>query len=277
MSITAQSPGHITGFFVIYPNGSTGAGINIADGMKTTVSNSLKDSYYLNGKKTKLIVSKKVVELFRKETKEETNVSVSHHTKFPIGYGLGISGAGALSLAIALNTLFKTKLGKNEITQIAKRAEIECGTGLGDVIAENYSGLLMGKKPYPSKSAEQIKCKEKFVVLGFFGPIKTKKIIRSASWRKKINRIGKWCMGKIAKNRNMESFIGLCRVFTIESGLATPKIRRVMEELDGASMSMLGETVFVPTNNPLQVQRTLRKFCKRTMVAKISTKWAGAL
>ncbi len=277
MNISAQSPGHITGFFVIYKNGSTGAGINIADGMKTTVSRANKDSFLLNGKKTKLIVSEKVLALFRQKTKEAGKVGVLHSTKFPVGYGLGISGAGALSLAIALNTLFKTKLSGNETTQIAKRAEIACGTGLGDVIAENYSGLLIGKKPYPSKNAEQIKCKEKFVALGFFNPIKTKKIIRSEQWKKKINRAGLWCMEKIRSDKTMENFVGLSRAFTIESSLATQKIRRVMEEIDGASMSMLGETIFIPTNKPMQIQEKLARFCKRTMIAKITNKGAGII
>ncbi|HLC92885.1 MAG TPA: hypothetical protein VJH23_04190 [archaeon] len=277
MQASAQSPGHITGFFVIYTNGSTGAGINIADGMKTTVSKSAKDSFFLNGKKSDLPVSRKVLEIFMEKTGAAGKVKVAHSTKFPIGYGLGISGAGALSLALALNRFFKTNIGRNELTQIAKRAEIECGTGLGDVIAENYAGLLIGKKPYPSKSAERIKCHEKYVVMGFFRPIKTKKIIRSAGWKKKINKIGISCMQMMQKNRNMENFIGLSRIFTIESGLSTQKIRKVMEKMDEASMSMLGETVFVPTNEPEKTAKVLSKYCKRTMIAKISHKGAGLL
>jgi len=42
MKVLAESPGHITGFFKIYKNGSTGAGINISHGMKTTVEVSKK-------------------------------------------------------------------------------------------------------------------------------------------------------------------------------------------------------------------------------------------
>ena len=137
MKTSAQSPGHITGFFMIFPNGSTGAGLSIEGGMKTTVRSAAKDSFHMNGKRQNLPVSKEVLRIFREETGALGKVTVRHSTKFPIGYGLGISGAGALSLALALNELFKTKIGKAQLTEIAKRAEIKCGTGLGDVIAEN--------------------------------------------------------------------------------------------------------------------------------------------
>ncbi len=277
MKATAQSPGHITGFFVIYGNGSTGAGINIAEGMETEVRESEKDEFLMNGTKENLPVSKEVLRIFRKKTRAAGKVKVMHRTKFPIGYGLGISGAGALSLALALNKLFKTKMGRAQITEIAKEAEINCGTGLGDVIAENYAGLLMGKKPYPSKAAERIKCKEKYVVLGFFNPIKTKKIIRSAAWKKKINRAGLWCIEEMHENKNMECFTGLSRIFTVETGLATKKILKIIGEIDGASMSMLGETAFIPTSAPRETEKELKKYCKRTMVAKIALKGAGTL
>lgn len=281
MQATAQSPGHITGFFVIFRNGSTGAGLNIANGMRTKVQfhEGNKDEFRMNDKKTKLIVSEKVVELFHKKTKISgaQKIRVLHRTKFPIGYGLGISGAGALSLSIALNKLFRTKLKKQEVLEIAKEAEIFCGTGLGDVVAEQFAGVMMGKKPYPSKTIARILAKEKFVVLGFFNPIVTKKIIRSKEWKRKINRIGLECMRGINKKKTMAKFVELCRKFTLESGLATRQIRRVMKKMGGASMSMLGETIFIPTAKPKKVQRELQKYCKRTMIARIATKGAGLL
>ncbi len=271
----AQSPGHITGFFKIYRNGSTGAGINIENGMKTTVELSQKDSFHMNGKRQKLVVSEKVVEFYRKKTRKKFSVKVNHRTPFPIGFGLGISGAGALSLAISLNKILKTKFSKKTLTEIATRAEIECGTGLGDVRAENYAGLLMGKKPYPSKSALRIKCREKFVALGFFRAIETKKIIRSADWKRKINRAGEKNMRTLSKNKTMRTFISESRKFSIESCLATEKIRKIMRAIPEASMAMLGETIFVPTNKPARALRELKKHCKKTIVARISQKGAS--
>ncbi|VVC00287.1 Pantoate kinase [uncultured archaeon] len=282
---SAQSPGHITGFFVIYPNGSTGAGLNIEGGMKTTVEitgngrpRNLPDAFFMNGKKEKkgrLIVSEKVLELFRKKTGKEEKVTVRHRTKFPIGYGLGISGAGALSLTIALNNSFSAGLTKAQVLEIAKKAEIKCGTGLGDVVAEQFAGLIMGRKPYPSKGIERIKCREKYIVLGFFRPISTKKIIRSRKWKLKINKVGLECMREIEKEKTMGKFTELSREFTLQSGLGTPEILRAMEKIPGASMSMLGETIFLPTSKPEKMKMALKKICKRAMIAKIAAKGAG--
>ena len=273
----AQSPGHITGFFKIYPNGSTGSGINIENGMITEIIQSNKDTFYLNGKKTKLLVSKQVLKEFRKKTKIPEKVKVLHKTVFPVGYGLGISGAGALSLAIALDKQFKTKLKKEEIIQIASNSEIQCGTGLGDVRAETYHGSIIGKKPYPSKKAEQLKKGKKFVVMGFFAPINTKKIIRNKKWKQKINKIGTYCMHKIHTKKTIETLIHLSRAFTIESDLATKKIRKIMEKIPTASMAMLGETIFIPTNNPKKTEKELRECCTKAMTAKIALKGAGPL
>ena len=50
-----------------------------------------------------------------------------------------------------------------------------------------------------------------------------------------------------------------------------------MAKVPGASMSMLGETVFMPAKSPATAQKALAKYCKRTMIAKIATKGAGLL
>ncbi len=271
MKAIAISPGSITGFFVIYKNGSTGASLNLAEGMKTTVSKSKTDVFLLNGKKQRLPVSRKVLELFRKKTKSKQRVKVEHKTRFPIGYGLGISGAGALSLALALNKLLKKKLTKKQVVEVAKEAEIACGTGLGDVVAEQYYGLLIGKKPYPSKKAWIIKPKEKYVVLGFIRPIKTKKIIKSEKWKKQINKVGLCCMQEITKNKTVKKFMELSKKFTLQSGLATPKIKKIITSMEGASMAMLGETIFIPTNNPKRIENDLKKYAGKTIIARVAT------
>ncbi|MFH1390744.1 MAG: hypothetical protein ABIH20_00345, partial [Candidatus Diapherotrites archaeon] len=180
MKETATSQGHITGFFKIYSNGSTGAGFNIQNGMKTTVETkkSPKSSYkiYINGGKTNTFTtSQKVIKKILAKTKQKFEIIINHKTEFPIGFGLGISGAGAFSLAEALNKTLKLKLAKKEVVEIAAKAEIEAGTGLGDVIAEQFSGAIIGLPPYPSKKAGKIRNHYKYAVFGFFGPLETKK------------------------------------------------------------------------------------------------------
>ncbi len=274
MKTTSYAQGHVTGFFKIYPNGSTGAGFNISNAIKTTVqakiarTNSCK--ILINGKKHKAETSRIVLREMLSKTSEKFQILIRHETKYPIGYGLGLSGAGALSLAEALNGALKLGLAKKEIVEIAAQADIEAGTGLGDVIAEQFNGTMIGLPPYPSRKIAKLRNKYKSVVFGFFGPLSTKKIIRNAGWKKKINKTGSYCMLHLNRERSIENFVHISRVFATETGLASKQVRKAMDAFPNSSMAMLGNTIFVLTNEPKKIQKKLKVFTKRTMMAKIS-------
>ncbi|MCR4368564.1 MAG: hypothetical protein NUV67_01515 [archaeon] len=271
------APGHVTGFFKIFSRGSTGAGFNVPKAMKTRVKATEaaknKIEVRINGKIEKAQTSKIAAQKMLKLTKgKKYSLQIRHETKFPIGHGLGLSGAGALSLARALNKALSLGLGDKEVVKIAADADIEAGTGLGDVIAEQYSGMIMGSKPYPSKKALKIKNAYSHAVFAFFGEISTKKIIRSKKWKQKINKTGDWCMHELSKNKNSQNFLHASRAFAIETGLAqmaSRKVRAIMEQFPNSSMAMLGNSAFVLTNNPTQTQKKLGKFCKKIAAAKI--------
>lgn len=279
---SAYSPSHITAFFKIYPHGSTGAGVNLEDGVVTDVSvrgvsgkGSIKIK--INGKSVPAPTSRAVVRQFLQRADGKYAIEIKHKTKLPIGYGLGVSGAGALSLALALNSALGTNLSRNLCMEIAKRAEIECGTGLGDVVAEMHEGMMMGRKPYPSRSVEKIKTNHGFVVAGFFAPIKTKGVIRSAVWKSKINKAGSRCMHRMSKEKSERALIRCARAFSLETGLATKRLRAVMVEMPEASQAMLGETAFVLTNGPKAVAKKMKKFTRRVLVSRVANKGARLL
>lgn len=271
---TVFSQGHVTGFFKIYPNGSTGAGFNIAKAMKTEVKvkKASKNSYkiFINGKKENAITSKIVLGKCLKKTKQKYSIIVKHSAKFPIGHGLGLSGAGALSLSEALNKALNLGVSKKEVVKIAAQADIEAGTGLGDVIAEQFKGVIIGKAPYPSKKVSKIKNNFKFAVFCFFGAISTKKIIRNPNWKRKINKTGSFCMRKLSKRKSIQNFLHLSRVFSLETNLVSKRVRKVMDLIPNSSMAMLGNTVFVLTNNPKKIEKQLKKYNKKTAVGRIS-------
>jgi len=281
LTAKAYSPGHITAFFKIYRNGSTGAGINVSDGVVTRVNakKSAKNNFriFINGKKSPAPTSLAVVKQFTAKAKHKFDLEINHSVKLPIGYGLGLSGAGALSLAIALDRIFETHYSREQLRRIATKAEVQCGTGLGDVTAELYAGAMIGKKPYPSKKVEQIRTNKKFIVLGFFAPIETKKIIRSKSWKKKVNEIGEECIVQLRKKKKIGQLILCGRHFTMQLGLANPKILHLMDECPEASQSMLGQTAFALTNNPGRIARIFRKYTKNVSVTRIAGEGAKLL
>ncbi|MFH1224687.1 MAG: hypothetical protein V1676_02690 [Candidatus Diapherotrites archaeon] len=279
---SAYSPSHITAFFKIYPHGSTGAGVNLEEGVVTNVQAKSvnakgKVKIKINGKSVPAPTSRAVVREFLKRAKGKWAISALHKTKLPIGYGLGVSGAGALSLALALNSALGTNLSRNLCMQIAKRAEIECGTGLGDVVAEMHAGVMLGNKPYPSRTVKKIKTNHGFAVVGFFAPIKTKGVIRSGTWKSKINKAGSWCMSRMDGEKSERAMVHCARAFSLETGLATPRLRAVMAEMPQASQAMLGETAFVLTNSPREAAKKMKKFTRRVFISRIAKRGAYTL
>ena len=273
--VIETAPGHVTGFFKIYSNGSTGAGFNIENAMKTevTAEPASKNTYkiYINGKlRRDAITSEKVIQKYFKKTKKKVSIVARHFTEYPIGYGLGLSGAGALSLSRALNKALGTKLKDKDAVAIAARAEIEAGTGLGDVIAQQFSGMMIGLPPFPSKKVAQLSNPYKYAAFAFFSPISTKKIIRSREWKKVINIFGEYAMKKVSEKKTADEFIRLCRIFAMQTKLVPDSIKPVLKEFPQSSMAMLGETAFVLTNDPKEVVEGLKKISKNTAVAEIS-------
>src|SRR3989442_6776583 len=130
----AFSPCQITGFFRIHDGfqdanliGSSGTGICVEQGVTTHVrlnpSSHRKDSILLNGKPlARPVVSRVVLRKFREKV-GTFSAKVAHSTELPVGCGYGTSGAGALSLALAINESLGQPLKKLEAAQVAHAAK----------------------------------------------------------------------------------------------------------------------------------------------------------
>jgi pantoate kinase len=160
--------------------------------------------------------------------------------------------------------------------QIAADAEIACGTGLGTVMAQQFSGFLIGEEPYPSRSARQITCSEDTVVCCFLDSIKTSSIIRDQSWKERINAVGLECMTEINRDPTIARFRELSRYFTFTTGLANDRVRRIMEEVDSTSMAMLGQTVYavVHRSEAPEIEARLRAYSDRTTITSVADRAA---
>src|SRR5437016_2673029 len=136
MQAVGFAPGHITGFFKaeVEPRkpvlkGSIGAGFSIKKGVttKVKVTSSEKCGFKIattGYKPDDTQVSEFVASEFLKIAKENYFLDIEHEIRIPVGYGLGSSGAVALSLAFALNKALGTNLSRTKIGQIAHIAEI---------------------------------------------------------------------------------------------------------------------------------------------------------
>ncbi|MCX6773346.1 MAG: hypothetical protein NTV88_06315 [Candidatus Micrarchaeota archaeon] len=250
--VSAFCPSYVTGLFTIEERDACGAGFTINKGLTTTVSklNSGRTKITVNGIESPAPVSKAVLRRFAERCGNVGLLEIKHETEIPIGYGLGMSAAGALSLSLALNELFGAGFSKNECVKIAHDADVECGTGLSGVDASAIGGMLARKSV--SDKPVALKFEEKELEIAFFAPIRTANIIRDDSWKKKVNIAGTGALEMLFKKKNYDSLIDASRQFTIDSGLGS-WCGGEMENNPRASMAMIGQTLF--SDSPMALSR----------------------
>jgi pantoate kinase len=261
----AYSPGHITGLFYIADTpadpllrGSCGAGLSVSRGVRTRVSleagrrPALEVS--INGRRVEQApVSRRVAELFFAATGREQSgrLSIAHGIGIPQGAGFGSSGAGALSLALALNALYGTRLTPQEAARLAHVAEVECRTGLGTVMGELVGGMKILVEPGAPGIGRTVPIPHPpglQVLFLVFGPCSTAAALQDPELRAKIDRAGRACHSELAADPGLELFLDCSRRFAEQIGLIPARLRPVLAALDRASlpgsMLMFGEVVF---------------------------------
>ncbi len=196
-------------------------------------------------------VSENVLERMLQLADQPYSIKVEHEVETPIGAGFGSSGGGALTLALALNEALGLGMSRLEASWVAHMAEIECKTGLGTVFAAMVGGFGVLYKPGAPGIGEAIKYErgdEIAVVYLPFGPIATKEALSNPDLRRRINELGGRFVDEIKKDLNPSHFMELSRRFTDHLGIATPRLRAVLEMADRSgvpcSMAMFGEVAF---------------------------------
>ena len=280
MRAVAFCPAHVTGFFKSHTGekrlesqGSMGAGFSIKAGVTTFVEvrpkNGQKSGHAikLQGYETnKTDVSEFVLNEFLKMGDfGGLFFDIRHDISVPVGYGLGSSGAAALSLSFALDGALGTNLDHAEIGKIAHNAELRCKTGLGDVLASYHGGFEVRVKPgAPGVGrVEKLETDSACIVLVCFSPISTSRFIKERL--AKVNGLGGEMVDRLLKTRDCEHFEDLSLEFAEYINVVTPRMRRVVEELAlhkvKCGVALFGETVFtmVPKEREGMVVEILKK------------------
>lgn len=265
----AFCPAHVTGFFradmAESPNatGSVGAGFSIRVGVTTTVRTSKGTGIGGTGSGT----ARWVAEEFLKVTDNEgRHVDIRHEMGVPAGYGLGSSGALALSTAYALDRALGTGMGSESLGQMAHRAEIHHRSGLGDVLASYYGGFEIrtrgGAPGYGELERVDVGNPSVFVVC--LSPYSTKAFLEQKMGM--INGIGGRMVEEMLRRRDVALFQRMSMEFARKSGVMTPTMEEVAARLAGAGadcgVAMLGGTIFtmVPPEDEEKVAGVLRGY-----------------
>ena len=279
MMATAFCPAHITGFFKAELDkedskqlGSLGAGFSIQKGVKTTVAVRDKTKHDTSDFTIKvdgfesgdMRVSELVLNRFSVKGKF---IDVTHDIDVPVGYGFGCSAAVALSLSIALNDALDCKLTKIQVAQIAHNIEIECRTGLGDVLASYHGGFEIRVKP-GAPGVGQVKkidlSEKRDVIIICFNPISTKKFLKEKI--SSINGLGGKMVKKLIESNDTEEFQDMSIKFAKYVNVVTPKMNQVINLLHKngikCGVALFGETVFslVTKDEKNKVKALLKQF-----------------
>ena len=284
MESTAFCPAHITGFFKAYLEkdnqkslekiGSMGAGFSIRDGVTTHINILPKINQNSNFKITtigyesdKTDVSEYVLNEFLKLGNfEDMFFDIQHEITIPVGYGLGSSSAVALSLSYALDHVLKTRLDHIVIGQIAHNAEIDCNTGLGDVLASYHGGFEIRIKPGAPGigQVEKINPGDITIIMICFSPISTNKFIKERL--PQINGLGGKMVSKLLESKNYEHFEDMSLEFAKYIQVMTLRMENLIQELASngikCGVALFGETVFtmIPKEKEEHVLEILKKY-----------------
>ena len=251
MNSSVFVPGHITGFFSIenheisLKNGSCGVGFLLSKGVKTIISPADKLTVDVNqGDRT---VIDQVLDILQ----VDTNFKITQDIGLPIAAGFGTSAASALSMTLALNEFLNLGYSKELCGQIAHMAEINLGSGLGDVIAQTGRGLVLRTQP-GAPGIGEIKSFEHdaFVAYKTFGKIETSEVIRDDHFRNLISMSGLKYVEMFKKEPTLENFLSFSNSFSREIDLMSDEVEDLIKHFNsssdilGSSMAMLGNTAF---------------------------------
>ncbi len=253
----AFCPGHVTAFFEVVDDpdprrkGSRGAGLSLSLGVKTVarVREAPRPSLevFVNGKREKAEVTEcaasKILHGGSFEAKLLTDCPL------PVSQGFGVSSGAALSTTLALDDALGLGLARDDLVAMAHEAEVECGTGLGDVVPASLGGMDLRLEPgAPGHAVVRKFDVRKDLLLAVLGPeIATRSVLRDPAKVATINRVGGRCVREFAEDPTFERVFELGNRFAEETGLANKALLEVIHAsrmFGRASMAMLGNSIF---------------------------------
>ena len=245
---TAVVPGHVTGFFSAHPAtraaaaGSRGAGVTLSTGVTVTVTpTDAATSLALNGEPTSVGAVADVLDALGVRARVEMT------TDLPVGAGFGVSGAAALGTAMAANAAADCGRSENELVRIAHEADVERGTGLGDVVAQARGGVPIRLEPgapgYGSLDGIPTSPRVEYVS---FGPLSTADVLAGDTDR--LSAAGAHALDRVIDDPRLETFMAASRAFAERANLLAPPVEAAIDAVSAAggsaAMAMLGQTVF---------------------------------
>ncbi len=268
----AFCPGHVTAFFEVCDDpdprkkGSRGAGLSLSLGVTTVarVREATRASLEIlvNGRKARAEVTEAAARKVLGDRSYE--VKLLSDTPLPVSQGFGVSSAAALSTTLALDDALGLGLPRNELVALAHVAEVDCGTGLGDVVPASLGGMDLRLRPgAPGHADVRTFEVRRDLLLAVVGPeLLTRAVLRDARKVAAINAHGGACVDAFKREPTFERLFDLGNRFGEETGLAGKTVLEVVRAsrmFGRATMAMLGNSVFAEAGRE-ELATLYRKF-----------------
>jgi len=235
----AYAPGSVTALFAPAdaPTNSLGVSVAIADGVESTVEPAGDTRVTLDGNATAF----EPVELALDALGVTADVAL--RADVPVGCGFGASGAATLSTVLAANEAFDLGASRDGLVQTAAAAEIQAGTGLGDVFVQAGGGLVTNDGAGLSRRTPT-----EVIEYESYGGIETSAVLGDDGLMARIRTEGTASVRDLPQEPSLAAVIETGWEFARAIGLPTPDVAATVDAVEDAggvaSMAMVGETVF---------------------------------
>lgn len=235
----AFAPGSVTAIFAPVPSGdeSKGASFTIEDGMVADVRPADESSVAVDGDPTDFEPVSIALRML------DVSAHVNLDAQIPLGRGFGASGAATLATALAANAEFDLGRSREELVGVAHRAEVEAGTGLGDVFVQEMGGLVLG-----DGETRWSFDREDPIEYTTFGSIATDEALSDEELMASIEREGTAVLDSLPDEPSLADVTRKGWYFARAIDLPTDEVRDAVAAVEAeggaASMAMVGETVF---------------------------------
>lgn len=249
--IEAFSPASISCVFVPLKRAnpdrvvSKGVRITLSTGMRVRVQESQRSGQYLAGKRVSVAPLTRAL-----ESLGVADLRIELLPDFPFSTGFGMSAAATVAGLLACNECAGLGLTRTELFRIAHRAEVQSGTGIGDVGAQFVGGVTAMFDAENPLALEKLRIKPVALHVCTYGPIKTATILGNKNKRVRIQRAGNKALRSLQAlpARTLQKVLACSYQFASESGMLRHQhvisaLAEVHEKRGYGSMIMLGNAV----------------------------------
>jgi pantoate kinase len=168
----------------------------------------------------------------------------------PVGQGFGMSGAMTLAALLAAEKGLGLLGGdRDRLVAIAHAAEVEAGTGLGDVVPQAQGGMDLRLSPGAPPHSEVLMREADADVLVAWSPtpLHTSTVLSDPGARERLEAVCAPLLERADPDGGLDWLLEAGSAFTRDVGLASEDVIRMLEACSphgDASQVMLGNSIF---------------------------------